>query len=176
MKEVRFALIILSITAFLFACSNDTHQYSSNIEQVLPGKWRIESVYLPAVSEGITYQDKTFFQDTTLLDVGEIEFTPFEFYSSEWYTPVSTTIVGYLKIDNESFLCFFNNLIIDHGTVHGFFSLGVSEEIDTIDTPGEEFVWSSRIFNANYRLLFDGDQHVQLESFRDHVIDLQKIE
>jgi hypothetical protein len=174
MKEIRLTLVILSTIAFLYACSNDTHQFSSNIEQVLPGKWRIESVYLPAINEGITYQGKTFYRDTTLFEIGEMEFSSFQFYSGLDF-PVSTNVNGNLKIEDENFPFIINNLIIDV-SIHGFLSLDLPEGVDTIDTPGEEFVWSSRIFNANYRVLVDGDHHVQLESYKNHVIDLEKIE
>lgn len=174
--KFKSAIIILSTSLVFIACSNDTHQFSSTLEEVLPGKWQIASIYLPADNEGITYQGQTFFEDTTLFDVGEVAFNPFFFYTSAWYVPVSSTVHGTIKLEDEIFPFEINNLILSSDGIHGFLNPVINNGIDTIDTPGEEFIWSSKILSNNYWIWTDGEQHIRLESFRNHVIDLEKIE
>jgi len=175
--KIRLSHIILSSIALLQSCISDTHQVSSNAQQVLPGKWLIESVHFQAQIDGITYKGKTFYDDTTLLDIGEIEFGPFEFYMGPWDLPISTPIICNLKLDDENFPFGIDNLTLGD-EMYGFFLLGINEGIDTIHTPGEEFILSSHIFFNNYLLFMDGERHIRMNTFASslEVIELEKIE
>src|SRR5689334_11100254 len=103
MKAMKLVLFISTVTAFLNACSNDTHQFSTSAEEILPGRWRIESISLPANPEGILYHGKTFFNDTVLFDIGEFVFDTFNFHLSIWDSPESTPIACNLTLENENF-------------------------------------------------------------------------
>lgn len=177
--KFKLVLIIVSIIGLVSGCTNDTHQFSSTAEEILPGRWRIESVVLPANPEGITYQGNTFFNDTVLFDIGEFEFGTFDFYDGALDFPVTTPIACNLNLENENFAFVINNLIISHGEMHGSFNQIIPGGIDTIDTPGEEFVWSSRVFANNYSVFTDGTHHVRLEKWDwpiSSVIELEKLE
>lgn len=174
--------IIFSMLLF-YSCTNDVHQYqfSSDFEQILPGQWQIESIQLESAIEGITYKGTTFYHDTTLLDVGQVEFGTFGFIPSRWSSwdqPVTSSIAVNLKLDDENF-----PFIIAELDPHGLDFVGyfqpINQSIDSIDTPGEQFVWSSYVFfHNNYWLTLEGERHMRLETFSGarHVLEMEKIE
>jgi len=170
--------IVISCIALFCSCTADTHQFTSDFQQILPGKWQIESIQLQFRSDGITYQGNTFYHDTTLLDVGEIEFGSFGFREFSWDQPVTTSIAGNLKIENESFPFVIDELILSGHEIFGFFYLDQNSWIDSIDTPGEEFVSSAHLFNSNYWVTMTGESHIRLETFNStgHVMEMEKIE
>jgi hypothetical protein len=169
-KYFFFILILFS------GCENDTYQFTTNLEQVLPGRWLITSIQLPAIEQGIEYQGKFIFHDTTLTDVGEFEFGKFDFYGIDSDFAISSNVTCNFKIANEDFPFIVNNFSISSGEMRGFFSQIIAGGIDIIDTPEEEFVSSSRILNNNYSVFMIDTQNVRLESFRGHLIELLKIE
>jgi hypothetical protein len=169
-KNLFFILVLFS------GCENDTYQFTTNIEEVLPGRWLITSIQLPAIEQGIEYQGKFIFHDTTLTNVGELEFGTFDFYGLDSGFAISSNVTCNFKIENEDFPFIVNNFSISGGEMRGFFSQIIAGGIDIIDTPGEEFVWSSSILNNNYSVFMIDTQNVILESFRGHLIELMKIE
>ncbi len=179
MKKANFVPIILSSLAILAGCTNDLHQFTTNAEEILPGRWQIESVSLNANPEGISFRGDTFFNDTILFDIGEFEIGTFDFPRSGWDSPSSTSIICSLNIDDENFDFVINYLIVSGGEMYGSFAQSIPGGIDIVDTPAEEFLWSSQLFTSFYSVFLTGDQHVRLEKFNwpsSEVIELEKIE
>ncbi len=177
-QNLKQILLFLPYLFVLLSCS-DKHEYSSDIEQIFPGRWRIVSFNVEPGSDGITYQGQTFFQDTILTDIGEIEIQPFEFEVRNSGSPVSYDVDCTVKIGDEEFPYRIDHMYVWGDDMLGDFEINLPPGAHPISTPGEEFIWSSNIFNRNYFIIIEDANHLRFDngtSNRSQVIELEKIQ
>lgn len=164
-------VILLSI----FSCSTERMQILDKAEKILPGNWKIESVQLPRDHNGVTYQGITFFTDTILYDVGSLELAEFsaDTLSHEGDGKVSCNV----SIGADHFPFSLNFLTISGENIFTRFQYNGAHGIHYPNTPGEEFIWSSLIFNNNYVITIINNNLVELAKANeqhDNVITLRR--
>jgi hypothetical protein len=150
----------------------------SQAESALPGSWHIESIRLPGYGLGITYQGQTFYSDTILYEVGELEITSFSgdtlSYSDSQFGNVECTLL----MDNQVFPVGIRTLFISGDEIFSGFEYNGPEGTFPIVTNAEKFFWSSNIFNNNYFIRIIDEDYVQLAKANDsddHVITLRRL-
>ncbi|HZY10423.1 MAG TPA: hypothetical protein VFF29_04650 [Bacteroidota bacterium] len=175
MKPI-YQLLLLTL-ALSFSCNLEEGRLLNRVEDVLPGNWHIESVELPGYGLGITYEGNTFYNDTILYDVGTIEIAPFDIEKLDLQNPNAPPVPCLLTIKTEAFPYQIKRLFISGDEAFSNFGYA-GEGVNIIDTPGEEFIWSSDIFDNNYYIVIIDDNHIRLEkgNNRDgHVLTLERM-
>ncbi len=168
----------LLITAMTLGCIKEETGLLHSAEKVVPGIWQIESVQLPRNGSGVTYQGNTFIADTTLFDVGRIEINNF---STDTLSPQINDqhrVKCVVTIGNETFPFCINHLGLSGSEIFSGFEWNGPPGIDTIDTPGEQFIWSAFIFNNNYIIQIVNEDNIVLRKASDqngHVITLKRM-
>ena len=172
-------ITILLFAGILLGCTNERMKLLSEAEKVLPGNWRIESVRLPKDGLGITYQGNTFIADTILFEVGSIEINNF---SADTLPHLANHQHGKVKcnltIGNEVFPIAITRLFISGDEIFSGFEYNGPHGTFPINTDGEKFFWSSRIFNDNYIITIINEDKVELgksNDRHDHVITLNRL-
>ena len=160
-----------------FSCNLEEGRLLNRSEDVLPGTWQIESVALPGYGLGITYEGNTFYGDTILYDVGEIEIEQFQSSRLDLQSTDGYHVPCTLTLKNEIFDYRIDRLFISGDELFaGFRPSG--EGVNIIDTPGEEFLSTSHIFNNNYYIVIIDDNHIRLEKGNNrqgHVLTLERM-
>lgn len=173
---MKSTISILVFVAIFLSCNQEEQHLLSSAEAILPGNWYIEAVELPANSR-ITYQGNSIRTDTILFDVGTIEIGPFSIadLDQDYEVPgVNCTAT----ILNEVFPYMIKHIIIAQSEIFVYFRWNGPYGVYEINTPGEEFIWSSFIFNNSYYVVVTDNDHIQLEKANDresHVIHMSRM-
>lgn len=176
MKNVNY-IVLLCIT-LLLGCNQEEKHLIRSAELVLPGEWHIETVELPKFAQGVTYQGNTIFSDTILHDLGEIYIPEIDAFSFSLSNTNPPPVPCVLTIEQEVFDYQITRVFIV-GKMEIFSTFDPAPHgISIVDTPGEEFLFSSRIFKDNYFIVIVDKNHVRLErgnDREDQVIVLKRI-
>lgn len=158
-------------------CASDQVQLLRQSEDVLPGDWNIVSIQLPKYGTGVTYQGNTFITDTILYDVGSIYISEFSADTLSLQNISQSVVSCTLQIGDEYFPYGLDALFISGDEIFSGFTYNGPAGIDTINTPGKAFIWSSYVFNNNYFISILDENHVVLSKASDrnnHKITLQR--
>jgi hypothetical protein len=167
----------LAITIALSACRKEERLILDNVERVLPGSWEIESFEISGHGSGVTYDGVDFYHDTIMYGVGEIDISSFRIQELDLQNPDAPPVPCVVSVGNEVFPYQIDHIFISGEDAFGGFRSSVTG-VDTIDTLGEQFLSSSRIFNNNYYIVVVSEEHVRLEKGNDregHVIVLRRL-
>lgn len=161
----------------LLCCKNKEEVVVGTPEQVLPGLWKIESVQLTDYEKGITYQGSTFFKDTTLFNVGRIQINTFSIDSLELLDLEKHRVECLLEISGGQMEVSLNSLFMNGTEWWAAIRYNGPGGYQLIDTPVEEFYYTSHIFNNSYTVVIVDNDNVQLSTFNgeeNHVISLAR--
>jgi len=175
MKRFVDCLIAFVVVLILVCCTKKEDQVIGSPEEVLPGLWSIDSVKLTDYDEGVTFQGKTFFNDTILVDVGKIQISPFSIDSLEPLDLEQHRVECLLEISAGQMSVSLNSLFMSGTDWWAAIRYNGPDGFQLIDTPIEEFYYTAHIFNNNYTLVIEDTNTVKLRTSNDnenHVITL----
>ena len=176
MKNINYYLFSILISVALVNCVKEEDQILGQAEEVLPGLWSIDSVTLPGGGKGISYQGHTFYSDTTLLNIGSIEINQF---SADTMGSYESRLACELTIGGESIPVSMNSIFLSGKQLWANFAFNGPDGLHPIDTPAEEFYWSSYIFNnKNYIVEILDSKNIRLLKATDvenHILKLSKL-
>lgn len=165
-------LLPIFLLVSLMSCSADRLKLYEEAEQILPGEWAIESIQLPAYGPGITYQGNTFVVDTILFDVGSVVISDFTVDHLNKLSDYDTDIICTVTIGNEDFPFKIAHLSVSKDEWFSQFEYNGPDGSFPIVTPGEQFIWSSHVFNNNYIINVIDEDHIQLLKANDRDDDI----
>jgi len=175
MKRFKDYLIASVGIIMLLSCKNKEEDIVGTPEEVLPGNWKIESVQLTDYENGVTFDGSTYFSDTTLFNVGTIQITPFSLDSLEPVDLEKHMVECLLEIRDGQMEVSLNSLFMSGTELWATIRYNGPGGYQLIDTPVEEFYYTSHIFNNRYRVIIVDNDNLQLSTVNDeenHVITL----
>jgi hypothetical protein len=176
MKSYKECLLAtLGMMLMLVSCKNKEEDVVGTPEQVLPGVWQIESVKLTDYEKGVTFQGSTFFNDTTLFNVGRIQINTFALDTLEAIDLENYSVECLLEISSGQMEVSLNSLFMGGAEWWAAIRYNGPSGYQLIDTTVEEFYYSSHIFNNSYTVVIEDNYNMQLLTFNDeenHIITL----
>lgn len=162
MKSTTTALLLVAIC---LSCNREEQHLITLAETVLPGKWRIEAVEIPG-NCGMIYQGTSIRTDTIIFDVGTIEIDQFSIATLDFDYEIPGVNCS-VNIMNEEFPYMIKHIFITGSEIFAYFRWNGPQGVFEISTPGKEFLSSSHIFNENYYVVVEDNNHIQLEKGND---------
>ena len=174
MKSILYLLIIMS--TILASCSKDNQQLQQ-AEMILPGTWKIESFQVPKYGLGVSYAGNTFYVDTILYNIGSITIPEFSADRVHASMNPASKVPCEVTIGSEVFPFSIHQFYPSEGGLAIYFQFNGPDGSFPITTPEESFIWSSYIFQTNYRIEILDSKNITLTrlSNEKHVIVLSKL-
>ena len=172
--KTKLFLMLFSIS-LMVSCSKDEN-ILQQAERLLPGTWAIVSVELPKYGLGVSYQGNTFVADTVLFGVGNIGISDFSLGQLSSFHDQADNVVCELNIGSEGYPYSLNELFLSGDELFSQFRYNGPEGSFPIETPEEQFIFSSFIFNNNYVIEILDSDHLKLSKANDarHIISLTR--
>jgi len=173
MKSILYLLIIMA--SIIVSCSKDDQQLHQ-AEMILPGTWKIESFQIPKYGLGVSYAGKTFYVDTILYYIGSITIPEFSADRVHASMNPASKVPCEVTIGSEVFPFSIHEFYPSEGGLVIYFQFNGPDGLHPITTAEQAFIWSSYIFQTNYRIEILDAKNITLTrlSNEKHVISLTK--